>query len=126
MKRPEEGWSSGFSRLFPAKRRNSSVGEKKAMDIAIQVVWWIGLLGALAATLVILREVALVLGVLRDIRHLAEVTRTAARGVTANLKSVPDLAPLGDSAAGLREAVERQAAAAESIAQKLKNWKRGD
>jgi hypothetical protein len=68
------------------------------MTLAIQVVWWIGLVGALAATLVILKEVALVLRALRGIHRLAVITRRAARGVAVNLECVPRLAPLPERA----------------------------
>ena len=68
------------------------------MTVAIQVVWWIGLVGALGATLVILKEVALVLRALRDIHRLAIITRRAARGVAANLECVPRLAAFPERA----------------------------
>jgi hypothetical protein len=68
------------------------------MTTAIQVVWWIGLIGALPATLVILKEVTLVLRALRDIHRLAVITRMAARGVAANLECVPRLATLPERA----------------------------
>jgi hypothetical protein len=55
------------------------------MDIAIQVVWAIGLTGALVATLVILKEVVLVLRTLRHIEELAEITRRAAEGIGRNV-----------------------------------------
>jgi len=60
----------------------------------IVVVWWIGLAGALAATLVILKEVGLVLRALRDIHRLAIATRHAAVGIAVNVRPIPDLAPL--------------------------------
>jgi len=68
------------------------------MTAAIQIVWWIGLVGALGATLVILKEVTLVLRALRDIHRLAVITRRAARGVAANLECVPRLATLPERA----------------------------
>ena len=63
---------------------------------AIQIVWWIGLAGALVLTLAILKEVALVLRALLNIRQLAEVTREAAGGIVENLRAIaklPGLAP---------------------------------
>src|ERR687887_48096 len=47
-------------------RRRGRVPEPP-MTVTIQVIWWIGLVGALGATLVILKEVTLVLRALRDI-----------------------------------------------------------
>ena len=68
------------------------------MSTAVRIVWWIGLAGALAATLVILKEVALVLRVLGEILHLASVTRGAAREIAINLDAVPRLALLPERA----------------------------
>ena len=67
----------------------------------IQVIWWIGLVGALAATLVILKEVTLVLRALRDIHRLAVITREAGAGVAANVRPVTELAPVPERARGL-------------------------
>lgn len=64
------------------------------MDQWILVVWWVGLLGALVPTLIILKEVALVVGVLGEIRRLAERTGAAADGIAAHLAPVPTL-PVG-------------------------------
>lgn len=58
------------------------------METAIQVIWWIGLLGAIAATIVVLKQVALILRALSDIRRLAELTREAAEGASENLAGV--------------------------------------
>jgi hypothetical protein len=68
------------------------------MTVAIEVVWWIGLIGALGATLVILKEVTLVLRALRDIHRLGIITRRAARGVAMNLECMPRLATLPEHA----------------------------
>jgi hypothetical protein len=64
------------------------------MTTTLAVIWWIGLLGALVATLVILKEVFLVLRALRDIHRLAVATRQAGAGVAVNVRPIPDLAPL--------------------------------
>ena len=72
----------------------------------IAIVWWIGLLGALAATVVVLKEVALVLRALRDIRELAGRTREAAEGIARNVESIEGLGalagPVGELDAGTR------------------------
>lgn len=57
------------------------------MDTAILVIRWIGLGGALLFTLVILKEVALVLRTLAHIRSLAEAIRDAARGMRTHLEA---------------------------------------
>lgn len=56
--------------------------------IVIEVLWSVGLGVALLATLVILKESFLVLGVLQDIHRLARLIERAAEGVAANLHSV--------------------------------------
>jgi hypothetical protein len=66
------------------------------METAIQIVWWIGLVGALVATLAILKEVALVLRTLGDIHKLAGYTLEAAQGITKHLEPIPGLAGLGE------------------------------
>lgn len=83
---------------------------------AIQIVWWIGLGGALLLTLVILKQVALVLRALLNIRQLAEVTREAAGGIVGNLKAIaklPGLAPPLDKVARQSAALADAAAAIE-------------
>ena len=85
------------------------------MTVTIQVIWWIGLVGALGATLVILKEVTLVLRALRDIHRLAVITRRAARGVAANLECVPRLATLPERARPLVAAHAAVRAAAGSL-----------
>jgi hypothetical protein len=57
----------------------------------VRLVWWIGLVGALILTVVILKQVALVLEALDDILRLARRTRTAADGVAANVRAVSAL-----------------------------------
>ena len=82
--------------------------------MTIEVIWWIGLIGALVATLVILKEVGLVLRALRDIHRLAVITRQAGAGVAANVRPIPELAPLPGRARALvtAHAALRVAAAA--------------
>lgn len=89
------------------------------METAIQMVWWIGLIGALALTLVILKLVALLLRVLRDIHQLAELTRTAAWGMAGNLEAVSALPEARGRAFELRDSVHALARAAASIERKL-------
>ena len=76
----------------------------------IAIVWWLGLLGALVATLVVLKEVALVLRALRDIRELASLTREAAQGIARNVEPIQGLGalagPVGSLDQGTRKLVE--------------------
>ena len=88
------------------------------MSRSVQVVWWVGLAGALLATLVILKAVALVLRALRDIHSLAAITRDAARGIARNLEPISSLPTLGEPARQLREAARTIAAAATSLERK--------
>jgi len=65
------------------------------MQTAIELVWWVGLVGALLPTLVILKLAFLVVGRLRDILKLAALTNVAARGVAANVAAVDALRGVG-------------------------------
>ena len=69
------------------------------MRTAIEVIWWIGLLGALVPTLVILKEVSLLLRVLTDIHRLGIYTRDAARGIAINVDVAPQLIAASENAA---------------------------
>ena len=85
----------------------------------IEIVWWVGLVGALAATLVVLKEVALVLRALRDIRELAGMTREAAEGIARNVEPIQDLGALAGPVAGLGEGTRKLAEVAARIEQQL-------
>ena len=89
------------------------------MTIGIQIVWWIGLIGALLITLVILREVELVLRTLRDINELAKFTRTAAQGIGRNVEIIPGLANVAGPAQEIRQGSGQLAATTQAIEQKL-------
>jgi hypothetical protein len=89
------------------------------MRTAILVIWWIGLVGALIPTLVILKQAFLVVGTLRDILRLAEHTRTAARGIAANVASVNALGALGDYVRPIPEALGAVSVPLRSVAQQL-------
>jgi hypothetical protein len=65
------------------------------MRTAIELVWWIGLVGALVPTVVILKLAFLVVGRLRDILRLAGLTRDAAAGVAAHVAAVEELRGVG-------------------------------
>lgn len=79
-----------------------------------ETVWWTGLIGALAATLVILNEVFLVLRALQGIDRLAQRTRAAARGIAANTSatsSLPALGPPVEAVNSALDGIERNSAA---------------
>ncbi len=61
------------------------------METGILVVWWIGLLVALIPTLMIVKEVLLVLRTLRDIRRLAGIIQPAADGIARNVDGLRGL-----------------------------------
>jgi hypothetical protein len=85
----------------------------------IQVAWWIGLLGALLATLVVLKQVALVLRALRDIHELAVMTRDAANGIARNVAPIGGLGAVGTPAQELDRQTRTLAATAAAIEAKL-------
>ena len=85
----------------------------------IQLIWWIGLLGALVATLAVLKEVALVLRALRDIRELAQRTREAAEGIARNVEPISGLDAVAGPAAELDQQTRALAQTAAAIEQKL-------
>jgi hypothetical protein len=89
------------------------------MEIAIQLVWWIGLVGALIPTLIILKEVALVLRTLGEIHRLARLTGEAAHGVARNVSVVPSLGALAEPLTELRNATGATVVAALTIERKV-------
>ena len=89
------------------------------MPRAIVLIWSIGLVGALVATLAILKQVALVLRTLQDIHVLAVRTRDAARGIAANVRVIRRLDALEAPIRDLREATTTLAAATASIERKV-------
>lgn len=88
------------------------------MDTAILVIWWVGLLAALVPTLVILKEVVLMLSTLRAILTLSGIIETAARGI---VEHVDGLGRLGEraSAEHLPERTAAIAAAAGAVERAL-------
>jgi hypothetical protein len=86
---------------------------------ALEIVWSIGLLGALAATVVVLKEVALVLRALREIHDLARMTRDAAEGIARNVEPIAGLEAIAGPAGELDRHTQALAAAAAAIEQKL-------
>jgi hypothetical protein len=85
----------------------------------IEIAWWLGLFGALAATLVVLKEVALVLRALRDIRELAGMTREAAEGIARHVEPIQGLGALAGPVSSLDESTRKLAEVAARIEQQL-------
>ena len=89
------------------------------MRTAILVVWWVGLLGALVPTLVILKQSFLVIGTLQDILRLARLTGSAARGIAANTAAVPSLRGVGELLQPVDASLGEVAAALGRVAERL-------
>lgn len=89
------------------------------MRTALIVIWWIGLLGALLPTLVILKQASLIVGVLGDIQSLAERTRRAARGIAANVEAVDALSTVEGAIAPLPPMISSLTAALDRLASRL-------
>ncbi len=88
------------------------------METTIQVIWWIGLVLALIATVVILKQVSVTLRTLRHIHELAQHIRTAARGLADHVGAASQLAGLKEPAVRLREATGATAAAADALSRR--------
>lgn len=95
------------------------------METAIQVVWWIGLLGALAATLVILNLAAMAIRTVSGIRQLAEIIRDASSGIAAHVDGEEALAGMEASAVRLRDAAREAAGSLERRAAAVPAARRG-
>jgi hypothetical protein len=89
------------------------------MITAIVVVWTVGLLGALLATLVIAKESLLLIRTLQDTLRMARVTAKAARGVEGNLAAVSSLSAVGDALRPLDAAMADLAATLEQLGARL-------
>lgn len=88
-------------------------------SVTLQVLWWAGLAGALIATLVVLKQVALVIRTLRDIDSLARSTEEAAEGVAANTSAVSSLSGLEKPVEDLRRNLAALAPAISVLERKL-------
>ncbi len=74
------------------------------MIVGIEIVWWIGLIGALIPTAIILKQVSVILRTLGDIHNLACSARDTARAMNPKLAASGALAGTADSAVLVREA----------------------
>lgn len=94
------------------------------METAILVIWWIGLLGALALTVVAVAEVVRVVHHAMEIKRLAREVLPAAGGIAANTALIADLEGVTRTGGRLLGAVEtlgRTAASIESHAGALRS-----
>ena len=89
------------------------------METAIQVVWWIGLAGALLLTLPLLQAVVLVLRALRDIVGLGQRIQDAAEQVGTNVAVEAALASLLSPAGTIQSNAERLAEVVAELKQKM-------
>lgn len=89
------------------------------METAIQVIWWIALIVALVGTLIILKQVFLILRVLSGIHRLGAITLEAARGIAGNVEQVPSLSALDEPQQRFRSAAGDLADAVESLRMKF-------
>jgi hypothetical protein len=89
------------------------------METTIVIIWSLGLVLALLATVVILKQVSVTLRTLRHILELATHIRTAARGLADHVGAASDLAALKEPALQLREATRATAGAADAVSRRL-------
>lgn len=87
------------------------------MTVAIQIVWWIGIAGALILTLVVLKEVTLVINALRDIDTLADYILEAGEGIAKNVAVESRMRDLIEPGQQLQEQSRRLAKVSGLVAQ---------
>ena len=85
------------------------------METGILVVWWIGLLGALALTVVAVAEIIRVVHHALEIKRLAREVLPAAGGIAANTALITDLEGVTRTGGRLLGAVETLGRTAASI-----------
>lgn len=85
------------------------------METAIQIFWWIGLVVALGLTLVVLKQVVLLLRTLAAIDRLAEYTREAASGIAVNVDADENLTEVRQPLSRLAEAIRTLSASWSSL-----------
>lgn len=96
------------------------------MPRTVQIIWWIGLIGALIPTTIILKQAVLVLRVLRDILRLARHSADAARGIATNVSAISRLGDLRAGVGAVPAGAHVVATLAGSIDQKLQAADVGD
>ena len=89
------------------------------MSLFVIIVWIVGLLGALAATLVILKLSQLVIRVLIDIARLARFTDDAAQGIASNVSIIATLPDLGPGAEALTATAQKIGGALNAVSRRI-------
>jgi hypothetical protein len=88
-------------------------------ELAIEITWAIGLVGILIPTIIVLKQVAVILHVLKDIEKLGARTLEAARGIRANVAVLGNLPIVKDPVISVRESTAAISAAADSLVSRL-------
>lgn len=92
------------------------------METALQVIWWIGLIVALGLTTALLKQVSLLLRVLRQIHLLSLYTRDAAAGLADGAAALEELETAGRAAADFAEATRALKDACASLGRRLQHY----
>ena len=85
------------------------------MHLAIIIIWIVGLLGAVPATITILKLASLIVYCLLDILRLCGYTRQAADGIRAHVSTIRGWPDLGDPARRIAAGAVRIAASSRSL-----------
>lgn len=85
------------------------------MHLAVLVIWWIGLIGAIPATLTILKLASLIVYTLIDIARLGVYTRRAAEGIAVNVSTISRWPDLGEPVRQIAAGTQRIATLARSM-----------
>lgn len=91
------------------------------METAIEVIRWIGLVGAVCLTLVILKEVFLILRTLSNIRRLSERIHEASSGIAEHIAPGLRLAELKEPVGELASSSRTVTDGVRSLATKLED-----
>lgn len=89
------------------------------MSAAVLALWTLGLAGGVVATLVILKQAALILRTLRDIRNLAGTIREGAEDLEADFEAVERLRCVGEAAPAFLQGARHTRDAARSLAARI-------
>lgn len=90
------------------------------MQSALVITWTIGLLGALALTVIVLKNVLNLVHILKGIVMLAQRICDAARGLSRHLDDAPRLRALAGPSRAFSATADSIAAPANAIAERLR------
>jgi hypothetical protein len=88
-------------------------------DLAIEITWAIGLVGILIPTIIVLKQVAVILRVLKHIEQLGARTLDAARGIRQNVAALEKLPLLKDPAVSVQQSTASITVVAQSLVARL-------